>query len=90
MAPRGSPSLPRVLAGPGGLPFPRWLERGLLHYPSALHPHRPVSCCFGSALRATGLWVLCQREDASAATDGGAGKLRQAHDQHLQGARVPH
>lgn len=90
MAPRGGPSLPGLLAGPRGLPFPRWLECGLLHYPSALHPHCPVTCCLGSSLWATGLWVLCQREDASAATDGRTGELQQAHDQHLQGARVPH
>lgn len=34
--------------------------------------------------------MLRQREDASAATGGGAGKLQQAHDQHLQRAGNPH
>lgn len=90
MAPRGGPSLPRLLAGPGGLPFPWWLECCMLHHSPALHSHRPVPGCLGRALWATGLWVLCQREDTSAATGGGARRLRQAHDQHLQGAGIPH
>lgn len=88
MAPRGGPALPCLHAGPGSLSFPWWLECGLLHHPSALHPHCCVSGCLGCALWATGLWVLCQREDTSPATGGGARKLRQAHDQHLQGARI--
>lgn len=69
------------------VPFPLWLENGLLHYPLSVHPvmwipyvhpYCSFTFCLGSPLIAAVMRLLHKTEGISAAIDGGIGKLQKA------------